>query len=475
MTSSKCTLAGIILLCAAAFCMTDNARATGDNTVSSVVSEKSSNPDPRFDALLNEVRSLRDEVQHLRGKTDDSWLTEQRAEEIRALTLDVLADVDTRASLKDGGALTLMAGHDGDHFFLKSPDGNFLMGINGLLQYRWIGNFRGNESGRASTSPDDDNETGFEFRRVELGFGGHVFSPEFGYTLVLATEDGAAGVEQLIAQDVVLSYAASDNLTWLAGRYFAPFLREELMGGGGSLAVALSFMNNNLSIGRGEGISAVYQTDSFRVHGFLSDGAGSGGGGGVNNPTADGVELAGTVRADFKLDGEWGQWGGFSAWEDQPSSFFLGGAIHYQSGESGDSLAANDVDLFGWTIDGSIQNGGFNLFVAAAGNHTESDTAVDIDNYGFVVQAGYMVVPDKFEPFLRYEVMMFDELLGLVEDDVNLITFGANYYLNDNVELTFDIVWALDPIPGDSLNAGLLADGVEEDQIVARAQVQLKF
>lgn len=146
-----------------------------------------------------------------------------------------------------------------------------------------------------------------------------------------------------------------------------------------------------------------------------------------------------------------------------------------KKGETGDSLAANDADLFAWTIDGSLQNGGLNLYIVGAGNHSESGTAADVDNYGLVAQVGYMVVPDKFEPFLRYEVMMFDKALGFVEDDVSLVTFGANYYLNDNVEFTFDVIWALDPIPTDSLNAGLLADGVEEDQIVARAQFQLKF
>lgn len=83
---------------------------------------------------------------------------------------------------------------------------------------------------------------------------------------------------------------------------------------------------------------------------------------------------AAAIRGDLKLDGEWNQWGGFSAWESQPSSAFLGGAIHYQEGETGDSLAANDVNLFGWTIDGSLQSGGFNLYVAGAGNHSESDT-----------------------------------------------------------------------------------------------------
>ena len=82
MTSSLCTVPGIIVLSAAAFWLTENACASGDTTESLVGSENRSNPDPRIDALLHEVRSLRDEVQHLRGKTDQPWLTERRADEV---------------------------------------------------------------------------------------------------------------------------------------------------------------------------------------------------------------------------------------------------------------------------------------------------------------------------------------------------------------------------------------------------------
>jgi len=45
------------------------------------------------------INALRAEVHALRNGQDDSWLTEQRSEEIRSLVHDVLADADTRASM----------------------------------------------------------------------------------------------------------------------------------------------------------------------------------------------------------------------------------------------------------------------------------------------------------------------------------------------------------------------------------------
>lgn len=71
--------------------------------------------------------------------------------------------------------------------------------------------------------------------------------------------------------------------------------------------------------------------------------------------------------------------------------------------------------------------------------------------------------------------MSFDSAHLYVSDSVSLITFGTNYHVNERLKLAFDVVFALDPIPTDSLNAGILADGVEDGQIVVRAQTQLKF
>jgi hypothetical protein len=423
-------------------------------------------------AEQREVSLLRAEVKDLRAAGDQNWLTERRAEEVRAMILDILADADTRASLLADNA---NAGWD-NGFFLQSSDGAYLMKIGGLLQYRWVGTFRDDGDTRTvGTSLVDDTETGFEFRRVELVFTGHIGSPSIGYLLVLATEDGEAGVEDIIAQDVRISYDINDNFTVAGGRYFGPFLREELIGGGGSLAVALSFMNNTLSIGRVEGVELKYQSDDVRASLMFSDGAGSGGGGAVNNHTADASDWAVTFRGDVKLDGEWGQWGDFSAAGGAPTAIFIGGAIHAQGGEHGDDVAGNDTDLLHWTADASYENNGLAVYFAFASNHSESSTTTDIDNTGWVVQAGYMLVPDKIEPFVRYETMSFDSDLGYVEDDVSMITVGVNIHNGTHGKFAVDMIYAMDPIPADSLNAGLLADGTKDGQVVARAQYQLKF
>lgn len=425
----------------------------------------------QVESLRSEVKELRAEIREFRAGDQESWLTKQRSAEMKAHIADLIADADSRTSLMDGGLGVLTAGHDGNVFYVGSADGNFLMNINGLLQFRWIGNFRGNETGRdaaagrtigGDVSTNDNTEMGFEFRRVELVFSGHIFDPDLGYVLVLA-EDGTGGIT---AQDVVISYKLTDNWSLAVGRYFAPLLREELMGGGGSQAIALSYMNNELSVGRGEGISLRYEQDSFKVHAFLSDGGAK--------SFAAGSDLELTVRGDVKLAGDWGSWGSFTAGRDQEMTAYVGGAFHYAKGETGDLSPANNLEsLFSWTIDGSVQYKGWNFYGALAGESSESDTG-DIDNYGFVAQGGYMVT-DNWEPFLRYEYMSFDNALGYVSDSVSLITFGTNYHVNERLKLAFDVVFALDPIPTDSVNAGILADGVEDGQIVVRAQTQLKF
>ena len=75
-------------------------------------------------------------IDQLEAKQNDNWLTEQRADEIRGLVQDVLADADTRASLLAQG---MSAGYE-DGFVLSSADANFLLRINGQLQTRWVYN-----------------------------------------------------------------------------------------------------------------------------------------------------------------------------------------------------------------------------------------------------------------------------------------------------------------------------------------------
>src|SRR5262245_52609458 len=64
--------------------------------------------------LRNENQQMRGEIDDLHAQNDENWLTESRAEQIRGLVQDVIADADTRASLLQNG---MTAGWS-EHFFL---------------------------------------------------------------------------------------------------------------------------------------------------------------------------------------------------------------------------------------------------------------------------------------------------------------------------------------------------------------------
>jgi hypothetical protein len=106
---------------------------------------------------------LRDLEARIAALETQPWLTTRRAEEIRRLTLDVLADAETRASLT-GQDLT--AGHDGD-FFIASSDGTFRLEIGAQIQVRHVYNHQRN-------SDVDNDRWGFENRRTKLEFSGRV-------------------------------------------------------------------------------------------------------------------------------------------------------------------------------------------------------------------------------------------------------------------------------------------------------------
>jgi hypothetical protein len=143
------------------------------------------------------IAALEKAVSDLMREKGESWLTQERSNEIRAVVQDVLNDADTRASLQTSNATS---GYK-DGFFIASPDGNFKLVINGENQLRWSYNWL---SDRAMTNSVNTlnvppqlqpnfNQSGiakaaygFELRRVKLGFSGHVIDPGWQYSVTLA-------------------------------------------------------------------------------------------------------------------------------------------------------------------------------------------------------------------------------------------------------------------------------------------------
>jgi hypothetical protein len=450
-------------------------------------------------AAKQEVQSLKSEVSQLKGASNEQWLNERRAEEVKALVKEVLADADTRASLLEGGAMT--AGHNGKNFFLASEDGSFLLKIGGRIQVRYIANFgtRPNE-----TSGVDNGEDGFQIRRFKPFFEGFIGSPKFEYRVVLAADRNTTTIG---LEEAIIGYEVMDGLKVSGGRFKAPFLHEELISSGKQEAVERSVFNEIFTAGFTEGVQATYTTDSWRASGMINDGQNAGEISTGRQPTNSGVsgddfnndltDIAGTARFDYRLAGEWKQWDEFAAWSSDELGLFVGGAVHYEIGETGSNSAptVNNNNFVQFTVDAQMKMAGFNLYGAVAARHDtkregsnggsgtgSGSGSENFDDYGFEIQAGYFVIPDKLEPFARYELIMLDEDRAGA-DPCNILTIGANYYFRKHdVKFTVDCVWAMDPLTGANIagtgisGLGLITDTADTNQQFAvRAQMQLQF
>jgi len=455
-------------------------------------------------------QSLRQAVGQLQSDMGETWLNERRAEEVKTLVREVLADADTRASLLEGG---MTAGHNGKNFFLASEDGSFLLKIKGQIQFRYVANWR-DEPATAGNSIDN-SETGFVVRRAKIQFSGHISSPKLTYALQLSVnrDDNSA-----IADKIVIGYAFNENWSIWFGEDKAPFLREELTSSSKQLAVERSYVNEVFTVDKAQGVALTYKSERIRVTAMINDGMRSGDGSSSVNPFTqlddfdaqndpdgggpltgdrstskdfyeDATDFALTARVDILVTGGWHQMADFTAWDGEEMAVFVGAAIHWEEGESGDRF--NNNDFFMWTFDGSVEYQRFNLFLAVMGMHTDvtglnaagTGPAKSYDMLGFVVQAGYQIPfrGEVIEPFIRYEWVDFEDAIissgTNVDDEIAIITFGFNWYFNKHAaKFTADVMYALDPVPLSSSGLGLLSDVRDQDeQLVLRGQFQLLF
>jgi hypothetical protein len=400
-----------------------------------------------YEARIAELEAT---VAQLKG---ENWLTEQRAEEIRGVVQDVLADADTRASLLQAG---MTAGYD-NGFVLGSSDGNFSLKLNGQLQTRFIYNYQDN-------SPVDNDRWGFENTRTKLFFSGNVVNPDWMYYIEADfTESGTFTLD-----DAYITYNYGNGWKAMMGQFKAPILREELVHSRYQLAVERSWLNEYFTGGRTQGIAVDYRGDQFHFTGSYNDGANT-----PNTPwsTRD-TEFSFTGRAEVLFQGTWDQFNDFTSWQNEETGFLLGGALHYQVQEYG-TPAPDELTVLLATIDASVEFGGANLFGAFVYRNLDDDAMLSSDQFGFLVQGGFFLNED-WELFGRYEFADLD-MEGV--DDANLVTIGVNrYWAQHGLKWTTDVGFGIDTVPATSTITGWREDSVDEDgQIVVRTQLQLLF
>jgi len=188
--------------------------------------------EPGPDERAQRITELETRVERLR-RQGEAWLTERRAEQIRDLVQDVLADADTRTNLLTDG---LIAGYD-DGFFIGSSDGRFRIAFHGQVQTRYVYNEQDDANGNST----DSNRFGVEMRRTKVWVQGHVFDPTWTYKVKgnfdVENDNGTYESQEIFVQK------AFDGLTIRVGQFKAPLLKEQMVSSMHQLAVDRSLIN----------------------------------------------------------------------------------------------------------------------------------------------------------------------------------------------------------------------------------------
>ncbi len=442
--------------------------------------------------LLDKISNLESEVAELRAASDENWLTEQRAEEIRGLVHDVLADADTRASLMQSG---MTAGYD-NGAVLSSADGNWMLRANLLLQARFTYSHQRN-------SPTDNDVYGFDVPRAKFMISGHVINPDWFYRVDINVGVGANPAGSFVAPGTAIptddsrvgitngyvGYNYGNGFQVTMGQYMGPFSREDLVEAQYQLGIDRSVLNYANTTGYVTGIMGEYQTDQWRAAVSFDNGSYSAG---TTWETPD-VEYAATGRFEFLVMGNWEQFEDFTSPPGGEQGLMIGAAIRYQHGEWGtgpatitqpqggqllppDGVGGQEWAVTQFTADISWEFGGGNIF--ASFFYNESRTFVSPNGsaqpFGFLVQGGYYLDND-WELYARYEYMDTD-INGA--DDISLVSVGVNrYFAGHNAKWSTELGYGINPMNAfvPSSLTGWRQDSGSGDQFMIRTQVQILF
>lgn len=469
---------------AAAVLMTGGAFADGNNQ---------DDLRARIAELEKRNSALEDTVRQVMSTQSEQWLTEQRAGEIRGIVQDVLADVDMRSSMLQGGG---GAGYN-NGFNITSGDGNFSLTINGHAQTRFVYNDKGDppppEGGSPLPADIDSDRWGFEMKRTRLSFGGYVMDPSWQYYIrggfgsgdsqwdedplsttpwVVVGPTGNPDMGKFSLLEAFITKDMGNGMSWVFGQYKLPFLTEQIHDGGPQqLGAERSLLAYSYGKGRTQGIMLNYVGDNWRWSGAFSDGHNLG------NTRWDnvGTEFAFTAAFDYLFNGSFDQFDdGFHSRPGSQAGQMLHVALHYEEGEDDEPEFGEEYDILELTADIQVEYDGWSAFFALMYEDWSSGSSSD-DRWGFVAQAEYFF-NDNTAVFGRWE---YDDGWN-GEPDFSILTFGVNKFYGDHVRATVDLLYALDPVEnfyGSHLAmVGLRPDqGGEDGQIALRGQLELTF
>ncbi len=426
------------------------------------------------------IEALREEVDTLRAVNDDNWLTERRAAEIRALVSDVLADADARISVLQTSlgpmhrpAFPELANES--KFIIRSQDGDFELGVDGLIIFRYEYNHR-----RDDGTGTSGNDQGFQLTGLRINLRGHVYK-NWGYWVRLNADNPATGNDLFVDAAMGMYYFDKDT-TLVFGQFPSLLTRSQ-----GSpvdwLQTTESSPTNYVFDPFGfQGVMLGLHSPKLVFRGIISDGYRS-----ANNTIFD------SASADWGLGGQllwmafgneddWPRFNTFTSRRDSGDfAWLLNAALYGQQGATNIDPAGRGSDLFLAIFESSMEGSGWNTYGAFYYRYTDPGSeGIRANDFGFVLQAGGWVA-EHVELYSRFDMTIPDKDRLTQGDDFRTLTTGVAYYpiaSSDNLKFSTELSYMFDAeassLVEPNVFTGVLASPAG-DQVVLRAQFHIRW
>ena len=443
---------------------------------------------PTQQELLQQINDLKAKVERLEAASAPASQApaSQPAERTSVVTTTsevsaadaMFRDAEARSQiqlLQSAGNFT--AGYNKGKFVLQDDKGDFVLRPQLQFMPRWVANDREN----ARNGTDSDFQSGFEIRRMKLGFDGNAFGPNNTYLFLWATDRNTGN---LILEEAWAKHAfttgALKNFAVKGGQFKDPFAHESLTSSKKLLAAERTLLNDTFTGGDNFVQGVTFSWDDgpkgspFRFEVAYTDGANAPNQNFQDFPVNK-ANFGVAGRVEFLAFGTWTEYEDFTANGNKEDMLVFGGGL--------DLTEAGDTDALLQTVDVQYENKRLGLYGAYLGRSVENlrvgtgAAATDVNTYdwGFIVQAAYML-NEHAELFLRYDYMMLDSdglAASVKQNKVSEITAGMNYYYKShNAKFTVDFTYLPDGTPVADSGADILVSD-DEAEFLVRAQFQL--
>ncbi len=439
--------------------------------------------------LQAEIEVLKSQLSQVQTHQNSAWMSKAQTDQVRAIVKDVLAQSKQDSQYMDS---QLQAGYD-NGFYIRSANKAFTFKLNGYFQYRYdYGSYQPvNSQGYGHTPPTDKldptsvaggSANGFGFRYARLIFSGNIFGPRLTYFIQsdFAGGNGTTNSNYFAEKDLWIAYRFANWLQVKAGSMLVPFTHVEYVSSGLEM-VDFNSVEWPFDPVRAMGVSVFGDIipDKFDYEVNINNGANTNGNGIASNNVSLDNRLGFATRwqigsriSDFVMEPDL-RWSKHFQW-------MLGAAVNVDSQTRSPAafpapqgtdtvlgLSSNQTtgfipsyaftgNIYRATVDYQMHYRGFALSPvafyqdinespgagASAGNTPQTLTSYyggsSVQQFAYYLQAGYFIVPHKWEVAASYGQMY---TLGQ-HNHMDAYEAGVNYYIiGDNVKLQLDEIY----------------------------------